>query len=249
MCHRPEHKIKSISFTPQEHTNPFDEKKDVRVDVECTDADGSRFIVEMQVAPQNDFYDRAIYNSTFGIQQQIPQGQRPYGFPPVYFIGILTFVLEGDPGRIMYRYRLREDSSGKVMSDSLQYVFIELPRCASSEEEAKSVIDRFFYSLFNMSRMDRIPTGWDEDEIIKLLFDSANIATFTPQERAKYIHDMTTQRDFENQLVYAAQKGMEKGMEKGMVKVAKAMLAENLPLDTISRCTGLSAEEIKALSD
>ena len=215
---------------------------------------------------RNDFYERAIYNSTFGIQQQIPQGQRPYGFPPVYFIGILTFVLEGDPGRIMYRYRLREDKSGKVMSDNLQYVFIELPHCASSEEEAKSVIDRFFYSLFNMSRMDRIPAGWDEDEIIRLLFDSANIATFTPQERAKYIHDMTTQRDFENQLVYAAQKGMEKGMEKGMAKgldigraegkaeskaeVAKAMLAEkNIPLATISRCTGLSADEIMALSD
>lgn len=158
----------------------------------------------------------------------------------------------------MYRYRLREDKSGKVMSDNLQYVFIELPHCASSEEEAKSVIDRFFYSLFNMSRMDRIPAGWDEDEIIRLLFDSANIATFTPQERAKYIHDMTTQRDFENQLVYAAQKGMAKGLDIGRAEgkaeskaeVAKAMLAEkNIPLDTISRCTGLSADEIMALSD
>ena len=79
----PEHDIRSISFAPQEHTNPFDKKKDVRVDVECTDVDGSRFIVEMQVAAQNDFYERAVYNSTFGIQQQIPQGQRAYGFPPV----------------------------------------------------------------------------------------------------------------------------------------------------------------------
>lgn len=61
-----------------------------------------------------------------------------------------------------------------------------------------------------MSRMNAIPDGWEKEEIIKLLFSSAEIANYTAQERNKYIHDMTTKRDIENQLVYAAEKGIEK---------------------------------------
>ena len=87
--------------------------------------------------------------------------------------------------------------------------------------------------------------------IIKLLFSSAEIANFTAQERNKYIHDMTTKRDIENQLVYAAEKGMEKGMEKGIEK-GKIDTARNLkdlkvPIDTIIQATGLDAKVIQAL--
>lgn len=152
---------------------------------------------------------------------------------------------------MMSRYRLREDVTGKVMTDNLQYVFVELPKCVKREEDAKTVIDRFFYSLFNMSRMDHVPPGWDKDEIIKLLFDSAIIANFTPRERTKYIHDMTTQRDYENQLIFAAQKGLEKGYAKGKAE-GKAEIASNMkrlgmPIETISLATGLSMEEISEL--
>ena len=48
----PERKIIDLNFGPQEHVNPIDEGKDARVDVECTDQDGSRFVVEMQLARQ-----------------------------------------------------------------------------------------------------------------------------------------------------------------------------------------------------
>lgn len=264
----PDREIESIRLAPQEHINPFDGKKDIRVGVECTDKDGARFMVEMQVAPQYDFFERAIYNSTFGIQQQIPHGQKPYGFMPVYFIGILAFALHSEKqSKLLYRYRLREDESLETMSDNIQYLFIELPNGAKSEADANSLFERFCYSLLNMSKMDSVPKGWDEDEIISLLFNSANISTFTPQERTKYINDMTTQRDFENQLIYAASKGMERGIEKGIEKgieqgieqgiemgiekgilrTAKAMIAEGLSDEIVAKCTGLSAEEIRAI--
>jgi len=48
------------------------------------------------------------------------------------------------------------------------------------------------------------------------LFDSAEIATFTPQEKIKYEYDMTTERDIRNQLAYEEEKGVEKGIEKGV---------------------------------
>ena len=51
------------------------------------------------------------------------------------------------------------------------------------------------------------------------LFESAEIATFTPEERIKYQNDMTTERDRYNQLVFAEAKGREQGREKVVSKV------------------------------
>ena len=55
----PERKIVKLKYEPQEHINPWPGKKDIRVDVECTDSDGTRFVVEMQLAEQEFFYERA----------------------------------------------------------------------------------------------------------------------------------------------------------------------------------------------
>ena len=81
----PERKIASLKFVSQEHLNPAPDKKGICVDVECTDEDGSRFVVEMQVSPQDAFYDRAVFNSSFAIQEQMASGQDwAFSFPPVF---------------------------------------------------------------------------------------------------------------------------------------------------------------------
>lgn len=66
-----------------------------------------------------------------------------------------------------------------------------------------------------------------------LLFEIAEIATFTPQEKIKFENDMRTERDLRNQMAYAEEKGMEKGME-----IARAQIVAKL------RKLGYSEEEI-----
>ncbi len=46
----------------------------------------------------------------------------------------------------------------------------------------------------------------------------------------------------------AAEKGREEGMEKGREEVALNLLRMNVPLETISKSTGLSEEAILSLS-
>ena len=52
--------------------------------------------------------------------------------------------------------------------------------------------------------------------IAPLLFESAEIAKFTAQEKTKYENDMTTERDIRNQIATAREQGIEIGMEKGV---------------------------------
>lgn len=48
------------------------------------------------------------------------------------------------------------------------------------------------------------------------LFETAEIATFTPQEKNKLDNDMRTERDLRNQIAYAHDKGLEEGIEQGI---------------------------------
>lgn len=58
---------------------------------------------------------------------------------------------------------------------------------------------------------------------------------------------MTTERDIRNQIRFAEKKGMEKGMERERQAIARQMLAERIPAETVAKCTGLSKEDIAAL--
>jgi predicted transposase YdaD len=65
------------------------------------------------------------------------------------------------------------------------------------------------------------------------LFESAEIATFTPQEKIKLEFDMRTERDIKNQIAYAKKEGREEGREEERIRIV-----ENL------RKLGISEEKI-----
>jgi predicted transposase/invertase (TIGR01784 family) len=248
----PEHHIVNLTYTNSEHINPFPGKKDVRIDVECSDEDGTRFIVEVQVAPQRFFYERALFNSTFAIQQQKDKGEDEYDFPSVYFIGLMDFTLHEGTERVDFRYALREALTGELMTSRIQYIFLELPNSLlTALKPGASVLQNICYALHMMEHLTEQPDGLKE-EIFRLLFDSAEIANFTPEEKVKYEQNMTTERDIRNQISYARDLGREEGREEGAreqsLLIARNLLQAGIPADVVVRATGLSAEEVQGCS-
>lgn len=73
-----------------------------------------------------------------------------------------------------------------------------------------------------------------EDELFRLLFESAEIATFTPQEKTKYEHEMRTERDFKNQLAYAEKKGREEGREQEQARIVDELRKQGIPEEVIA---------------
>ena len=235
----PERKIEELTFVSQEHLNPSKDKKGIRIDVECVDKDRTRFVVEMQLAEQHYFYQRAVFNSTFAIQKQLDRGSRKYHFNPVYFIGVLNFSLHQGTDRVLFRYDLRERETHELMTDRVQYIFLELPNCSRALTPNATILDNFCYALYNMERLPDKPQGMDS-ELFQLLFDSAEIANFTPEEKFKYDLDMRTERDFLNQLDFARDKGKEEGREEGK-ELAKKAIAERL------LAMGMSQEKVDVI--
>lgn len=225
----PERKIADLKYAPQEHLNPFPDNKGIRVDVECTDIDGTRFVVEMQLAHQNFFYERALYNSTFAVQEQMTTGEGTYDFPAVYFIGILDFTIHKDTDRVLFRYDLRERECFECMTDRLQFIFLELTNCRALTPES-TVLEKVCYALHNMENLPDRPVGF-EGELFRLLFESAEIATFTPQEITKLENDMRTERDLKNQIAYAK----EEGREEERARIIEELRKQGVPEEVITR--------------
>lgn len=238
----PERTIAEISFGPQEHINPIDLGKDVRLDVQCRDAEDNLFIVEVQLSEQATFYERAVFNSSFVIQEQLPRGSTNWDFAPIYFIGIVNFSIHKGSDQVLYRYRLREIESGEPMTDRIEYIFLEVPNCRKALGPEAGVLDNLCYVLGHMSELEERPSGV-EGEIFDLLFKSAEIVNFAPKERKEYLKDMRTERDIANQLAFAE----KKGQTQARAETARNLLEMGLSVKDISKATGLPEEEVKKL--
>ncbi len=255
----PEHDFHSIDFSPQEYTNPgADDFKSSRVDVNCRDKDGTMFVVEMQMGEQDHFYERVIFNSTFPVQEQVARGETDNDFPTVYMVSLMNFSYHPGSNQVLFRGRLRFDGSEEVMSNRLQFIFLELPNCGKALTREGTILDKFCYALHNIDSLDDIPDGFDA-ELLKMLFHSAEIAKFTAQERKAYRKEIMTEHDRIMSLRFAERKGREEGlaegMEKGLIEgraegvitVAKNLKATGHPINTIVQATGLSKEQVEDL--
>ena len=93
-----------------------------------------------------------------------------------------------------------------------------------------------------MENLPGKPEGF-EGELFRLLFESAEIATFTPQEKIRLENDMRTERDLRNQMAYARESGYEEGREEERARIETYLR----DIATKLRERGLSEDEIAGI--
>lgn len=243
----PGRKIRDITYTNTVNTNHDSALHDSVFDVECVDADtGERFTVELQLDDQEFFYDRALFYASLMIEKQLPKGMAAYEYPPVYVISLQNFRTHNPDKGFVFRFSLHEDSSNEKMTDWLNFIFLELPNARHYDTEGTSITEKICYTLAHMDTFEHRPPKL-KGKFFEILFKLLEIANFAPDERVKYQHEMTTERDRINQLDYARKKGREEGREEERTKNAKNLLALGVDPATIAKATGLSEAEMASL--
>ena len=234
-------------------------------DVYCENEQGETFIVEMQKAEQQFFKDRSVFYSTFPIQNQGKKGIWNFKLKGVYTIGILDFVFpdhEYPQDSLRHEVKLVDVDDKHVFYEKLTFLYLEMPKFTKGEEELKTMYDKWLFVLHNLSRLMKRPAALQE-RIFTRLFEQAEIARYTPEERQDYEDSLKVYRDMKNVLDTAELRGLEKGRKEGRRegrkegieqgtfeerrKNAKAMKALGLPLETIVKVTGMSADDIDKL--
>ena len=267
--------------------NPFDGGHDAFFDVECVDSSGSRFVVEMQRERQVHFTERVLFYATFPIQEQVLAMQKDrrhlfrkqraqshdsqFNYPPVYIISFLNFSLHKDTDQVLFRYDLREQTTRDLMTDRINFIFLEMTNYRKGEPEAgDSFAEKLAFALTHMSTLDGRPAALIE-KVFGLLFEACKIDTLTLQEQQEYTRDaMTTKMDRENILLTkwldgkeeglaeGRQEGLAEGRQEGLAQGREELEAERrrsaaqykrlgVALEIIAEVTGLTQEEIQAL--
>jgi hypothetical protein len=104
--------------------------------------------------------------------------------------------------------------------------------------------DKLLFSLRHAHELKTKPEQFGEG-IFDKIFDIAQIARFSKEERAKYEANMMNQRD-----QYAALKcARDEGEARGLERAAKSMLEDGLEPERVARITKLPKEQIMALSN
>ena len=261
-------KIKSLTYKDKEKLGRVVGDRTAIYDLYCENEEGEKFIVELQKNKQDYFRERAVYYSTFPIQEQAERGNWNFQLKAVYLIGILDFVFEEDkdsPNHIQY-IKLKNDRTNNIYYDKLTYIFMEMPKFNKEEHELVTNADKWSYIFKSLPYLEDRPDTLKE-KVFDDLFEKASLARMSHAEHLTYERSLKYYRDAINTMDYAKreareeglEEGMEKGLEEGMEKgreegelkkqkeIAINLKKVGLETSKISQTTGLSIEEIEKL--
>ena len=264
--------IVDVDFIPTEHLGLTEEDRKVIFDISCRCKDGSSFIIEMQKGFQHHFRKRAIYYTTYPINEQGRRAREEfikekaknetdakfnwdYNLKPVTVVAILNFRFNHADNwpadRYLSSYRLREDSNHEEMTDTLRFVFLELGRFNKKIWELESVFDKWMFLLKHIHEMEEIPKKFS-DPLFTRLFMLAKIGKFTAKELEQYEKSIKNMGDYEN-IIHAATENAEKrgheagrvvGRAEGRAEVAKMMIAAGMDAEKVAEIMQISVEEV-----
>lgn len=237
--------IKDLTYLKTEHLGATDVDRKAIFDLYCENEKGEKFIVELQKTKQNFFKDRTIYYSTFPIREQAKRADWDYELKAVYTIAILDFVFDsdkGEPDKYRYDVKLKDIDTNKLFYDKLTFIYLEMPKFNKSAEELETRFDKWLYVLRNLNKLDRVPDKLRE-RIFDKLFETAEIAKFTPDQVRSYEDSLKYYRDLKNSMDTAR----EEGKIEGKIEIASKAMKKGLSIKDITELTGLSEDEIKRL--
>ena len=224
----------------------LDDSRRAIFDIYCENEKGEKFIVELQKTKQNFFKDRTVYYSTFPIREQAVKGTFwNYELKAVYTVAILDFIFDEDknqPDKYRYDVKLSDIETKKVFYEKLTFIYLEMPKFNKTIDELETRFDKWLYLIRNLNRLDKIPDKLREQIFLKL-FETAEIAKFTPDEARNYEDSLKYYRDLKNSL----DTKFDEGKNERSKEIAMNLLRMNMPIESIIEVTGLTMEELLKL--
>ena len=234
--------IVDLKYNNVEHNGMVQGDNKAIFDVYCEDSDGVRFLVEMQNWSQRYFNKRAVYYSTYAIQDQAAKEKRhqlktlgkdrwDYNYAPVYVVCFLSFEMRRPPRelemirqeeRYMSLYRYKDLETQEELGDGTTLVFVEMMKFRKGLSDCMTAREQWLHSMKNMSIQLEVP---DEitDQRLREVYTKAEIAAMPREKRITYISHIMSRNDelnsraemLESALAEGRAKGIEEGREIG----------------------------------
>jgi predicted transposase/invertase (TIGR01784 family) len=166
------------------------------------------------------------------------KGDWDFNYPPVYTLSFMDFDLDFKNDDVIQYLSFSNEDHPEIRYGYINMVFVRLPLFNKALEECCTLQDKLIFSLRHAHELKVKPEQFGEGVFDKI-FDIAQIARFSREEREKYEANMMNQRD-----QYAALKCAK---EEGVVETARNMLGDGMEPTLVARYTKLPLEAVRAL--
>ena len=239
-----------IQYLDSEHLGQSSSDRRAVFYVYCENEKGEKILIEMQNGDQEYFKDRSLYYSTFPIREQAKKGKGwDYELKRVYTICFLNFTFDKSD-EYSHEVKLVDLMTGEVFYDKLTYLYLEMPKYKKQLPQLNTLYEKWLYAIKHLGDLEERPAELKE-AIFKRLFEQAEIAQYTPEERLDYEESLKNFRDWYSALKTAEKKGhaegREEGLREGIIKTAQNMKKEGMSDSLIAKMTVLTEQEIAEL--
>ena len=189
--------------------------KDTYLDVRALLDNGSTVIIEMQVLNIEGFEKRVIYNlaKTYGSQLSL-RTEQPRLQPFITLI-ITDFLLFQESGKMINKFRFKEDTELFNYRDELTLIFLELPKFNKELSALETLSDKWIYFLKSAPSLEVIPSSLGEVSEIEAALNIANRADLNNQELEELHKQEIFIGDRQGEVILAKQEGLKEGEQKG----------------------------------
>jgi predicted transposase/invertase (TIGR01784 family) len=189
---------------------------------------------------------------------------------PVIFLAILDTLPEIKGENYLSHNEILDKETHARNIEEFSFSFIRLDKFHKSFSESQSVLDKWCYFFKNAqtTKAEDIAKMKGSYPLVNKAYEVLKRSNYTEEEYQAYCHAEMDADAHESCINSAREEGLAKGKAEGLVEgeakglakgkaegeakkareTAIALLAEGLHVDVVSRCTGLSIEEVNALS-
>lgn len=230
----PDAGIVDLRYCNTEHPGMNEDDSGAIFDVYCEDSEGVRFLVEMQNWSQRYFNKRAVFYSTFAIQDQAKREKRhqlktlgkdrwDYNYAPVFVVCFLTFNMKKAPAGMekvkedeyLSYYRYTDVETGEELGDGTTLVFVEMKKFRKRMFECDTEREKLLCTLRDMSGQLNVPQDVD-DPLLKEIYGRSEIAAMPENMRITYINYIMSRNDELNSRAEMLEDALAEGYAKGL---------------------------------
>ena len=222
-------------------------------DLHCKDDMDNLIEIEVQIRKQDNFLKRlAFYAGEMVANQADPGDDWNYDVKPTYVIAFARQRMFDDD-RIIHRATVTDLETGEQFVDSYNFTAVELSKVPFFIEAGSSSIRKWLFFFRYLDKLKELPAELDERKF-ESLTESSKVSKFSKEEfeayqkmfHEKWDHNVLRASFFE-EFADDINAKVAEGVLDSKREMARQMLADNEPIDKISRYTHLSEEIIRSL--
>ena len=245
--------IKSTRILNTDLRREHEDDKQGILDVRVSLNNDTEIDTEIQLTKVDIWTNRTLFYLSKMYAEQIGPGQSYRMLKKCVSISILDFRLFENEPDFYSCFHIWEDTRHFLYTDKMDFLVIELPKLPEELKEGDNILA--WAKFINAERKEEFEMLVGGNEYLEAAYSHLQVISQDDKKRMEYEARQKAIRDYNEGMLESHERGLKQGRAEGRaegerkrsIDIAKKLLAMGLDLDTVSKGTGLTAEQIQNL--